>query len=324
MTQLNDKMSFMNKKLVPVVLFSLFALASCTKTARVVPDPVTPDPTAGYTYSMSSIYNSLKNLPKTVTINPAIGGSFYGNSGTKYTFPANAFQTPSGGSVVGNIQLDVIEYVKRGDMIFSRVLPVSNGDALVSGGELSVTASQAGAKLVMKPGVTFTAQVPQLGVISTGMQAYYGQTVNTTTSPIDWYLGGVSALGAATCFGDTVTITSDSVGLVSAGHLLSSPSYQSFTVTVNGVTFDDSDHVQAYALYDNYRVAYPMMSRYHQKFSETHVASLPLHFVVYTVYHGDFYGGISTNTQTPLTGGNYTVNLTKVNPITFLDQVNVL
>lgn len=311
----------MNKRLVPVILLSLFAFASCTKTARTDagPDPV--DSTAYYQYSMNSIYTSLKNIPKTLTFDPAVGGVFYGNSGTKYTFPANSFQTVSGGAVVGNITVEVTEYVKRGEMIFSRVLPVNNGDALVSAGEISVVATQGGGKLILRPGSTFTADIPQLGAISTGTQFYYGQVVDNSINPINWYTGGS---GATIYNGDTVTIKSDSVGYSAAGRTLTNPAYQTFTLTVNGVTFDDSDHVQAYALYDNYRVVYPMTGRFHQKFTETHVPNVPLHFVVYTVYHGDFYAGISASSVTPATGVNYVVNLTKVNPITFLGTVNGL
>lgn len=263
-------------------------------------------------------------MPRTIVFTPATGGSFYGNSGTKYTFPANAFQTVSGGSVTGTIQLDVTEYVKRGDMIFSRVLPVSNGEPLVSGGEILVTATQGSTKLMLKPGVTYTADVPQLGAISTGMQFFYGRIVNTSVNPINWTDTFTTHGAGYTVYkGDTISIVSDSAGYSSAGRYLSSPNYQSFTLTINGATFDDSDHVQGYALFNNSRVVYPLMARYHQRFTETHVPNVPLHFVVYTVYHGDFYGAISSS-MTPLTGNNYDLELIKVNPITFLAQVNAL
>ncbi len=314
----------MTKKLLPAILVSLFAIASCTKTARVEPTPTPIDSTIYYTYSMSSIYNSLKVVPKTVVMNPATGGTFVGNSGTIYTFPANAFQTASGGAVTGNINIDLAEYLKRGDMIFSRVLPVSDGNALVSAGELQITAYQGGTKLIMKPGYTFTAVVPQLGAISTGMQFFYGQTVNTSVNPVNWHPSATwGGAGTTTYLGDTISIQSDSIGLVSAGRFLSSPNYQTFSLTIDGPQFDDSDHVQAYALFDNNRVAYPMTARYHQKISETHVPNVPLHFVVWGIYHGDFYGGISSGV-TPQNGWAYTMSIVKVNPITFLAQVNAL
>lgn len=313
----------MIKKLVPVALLSVVAFASCSRNSRieVTPDPV--DSTTYYTYSMNSIYTSLKLQPKTVTFDPSVGGRVIGNSGTVYTFPANAFQPSSGGSVTGTISLMLTEYLSKGDMIFSRVMPVSDGRALISGGELLVEAKQGNSKLYLRPGVTFTAEVPQKGIISTGMSFYYGQVVDASTNPINW-LTGTGGAGTASTFGDTVTITSDSVGYIAAGKDFTSPSYQSFSITVNGVQFDDSDHVQAYAVYDDYRAVHPLTGRYHQKFTVNEVNSKPMHFVVYTVYRGDFYGGISSNSVTPLTGGNYTVNLTKQNPITFLQTVNGL
>lgn len=317
----------MTKKLLPAILVSIFAIASCTKTGRVEPTPTPVDSTLYYTYSMSSIYNSLKVVPKSVIMNPALGGTFVGNSGTIYTFPANAFQTISGGAVTGNITLELSEYVKRGDMIFSRVLPVSDGNALVSAGEILVTASQAGAKLMLRPSFTFTAQVPQLGAISTGMQFFYGRTTTPNNlinlvnwKPTDFTTG---AVGTSIYDGDTIEIHSDSVGYSSAGRFLTSPNYQNFSLTIDGPQFDDSDHVQAYALFDNNRVAYPLTARYHQKITENHVPNVPLHFVVYAIYRGDFYGGISTGI-TPLNGWAYTMTIAKVNPITFLAQVNAL
>lgn len=310
----------MNKKLVPVILLSLIGFGSCTKTARPTAEPTPIDSTTFYTYSMSSIYNSLKNVPKIVNFDPSLGGTIVGNSGTVYTFPANAFQTATGGTVTGTISLSLTEYIEKGDMIFSRVLPYSNGDPLISGGELSVQATQSGSKLFIRPGFTFTAAIPQRGVISNNMLEFYGETMNNSTNPVNWTTG--LGLGTASTFGDTVTINSDSAGYISAGKFFTSPNYQAITLSVNGVTFDDSDHVQAYAVYDNYRAVYPLASRYHQKFTDTHVASFPLHFVVYTVYHGDFYAGISTNSVTPLNGGGYSVTLTKQNPITFLHTVN--
>jgi len=311
----------MTKKLVPVILLALAGLGSCSRTSRPTVEPTPIDSTTLYTYSMSSIYSSLKVIPKTVTLDATLGGSVVGNSGTVYSFPASAFQTQSGGSVTGNITLSLSEYVKKGDMIFSRVLPVTaDGQVLISGGQVLVEATQGGAKLMMKPGVYFTANVPQLGQISDYMSFYYGYNMNTTVSPINWVpsIGG----GSVVRFGDTVTIKSDSVGYASAGKLYPGAVNQAVTLTVNGLTFDDSDHVQAYAVYDNYRAVYPILRRYHQKFSQDSVLNVPTHFVVYTVYKGDFYAGISTSSVTPLTGGSYSVTVSKVNPITFLHTVN--
>ena len=309
----------MTKKLVPVVLLALAGLGSCSRSARIEVTPTPVDSTTFYTYSMSSVYSLLKVVPKTVTMNVATGGAIVGNSGTIYTFPANAFQTAGGGSVTGNITLSLSEYVKKGDMIFSRVLPVSDGQTLISGGQILVEATQGGSKLILKPGYNFTASIPQLGQISDYMSLYYGYNVNTTVSPINWVTG--TGTGTATRFGDTVTLNADSVGYLSAGKPYAGATNQAIALTVNGLTFDDSDHVQAYAVYDNYRSITPMLRRYHQKFTQDSVLNVPTHFVVYTVYRGEFYAGISSSV-TPLSGGSYSVTVSKVNPITFLHTVN--
>ena len=180
-----------------------------------------------------------------------------------------------------------------------------------------------GAQLVMAPGKVFTVTVPQHGVVSSALHIFHGMTVNATINPVNWWVGDTSgtSLSSVVCKFDTVVITTDTLGFTGAAKGLSNPSYQSFTLTVNGLSFNDSDHVQAYALFDNSNAIYPMTGRYHQVFTETHVPNTPVHFVVYTVYQGKFYGGVSSSV-TPLTGGNYTVGLTEVNPITFLAQIN--
>ena len=314
----------MLKGLIPVILIAMISVASCSRSGRTVPETPTPDP--GYVYSMSSVYAQLKNNPKFVKIDPTIGGSFYTVKGTQINIPANAFQTATGGTVIDSVQIEVTEYLKRGDWIFSRVLPVNNGNSVISGGEIYVNATETGAQLVLAPGKVFTASLPQYGRISSGLYIFHGQMVNSGINPINWLIGDTSigALPSVACNFDTVVITSDSLGYTSANKYLPNPAYQSFTLTVNGVSFNDSDHVQAYALFDNYNAIYPMTGRYHQVFTETHVPNFPLHFVVYTVYQGKFYGGVSSSSVTPLTGGNYTVNLTEVNPITFLGQVNAM
>ena len=311
----------MHKGLIPAVLIALLSVTSCSKTGRTVTDPPTPDP--NYTYSMSSIYTQLRNNSKFVKIDPTIGGSFYGSYGTRFSFPANAFRTSTGGAVTDSVQIEVTEYLKRGDWVFSRVLPYNGGNSLISGGELFVNATVTGAQLVMAPGATFKASMPQHGVISAALNPYNGMVVNAGINPIDWFTSP-TPLSAVACVGDTVVITSDTLGYCSAAKPIPNINYQSVTLTVNNLTFNDSDHVQAYAFYDNYNSVYPMTGRFHQVFTETHIQNTPMHFVVYTVYQGKFYGGVSSSSVTPMTGGNYTVNMTEINPITFLGQLNVL
>src|ERR1700761_3187345 len=63
--------------------------------------------------SARAAMNTVAPIAKTVTIDAATGGSFYGNSGTRYTFPASAFISANGSLVTGNVQLQATEYLNK-------------------------------------------------------------------------------------------------------------------------------------------------------------------------------------------------------------------
>ena len=115
---------------------------------------------------MDEIFNMLSLQTKAATINADSGGVFYGNSGTRYIFKKSSFITAAGVNVSGNIQIVVNEILKKGDMIFSRVLPVSNGEPLFSGGEIYITASQTSQQIFLKPYYTFQANTILFRLIS--------------------------------------------------------------------------------------------------------------------------------------------------------------
>ncbi|MGC4056987.1 MAG: hypothetical protein QM743_02560 [Chitinophagaceae bacterium] len=62
--------------------------------------------------SFSREFEQLAPRKMTKSIDAAAGASFYGYSGTRYVFPANAFQTASGTVVTGMVDLQVMECVK--------------------------------------------------------------------------------------------------------------------------------------------------------------------------------------------------------------------
>jgi len=56
--------------------------------------------------------------------------------------------------------------------------------------------------------------------------------------------------------------------------------------------------------------------------TENHVPNIPVHFVVMAVVNGDFYAGILS--ATPATGANYTVAVSKTDPVAFKNTLNAL
>ena len=79
------------------------------------------------------------------------------------------------------------------------------------------------------------------------------------------------------------------------------------------------------ALYDNYKGVWPLGltgSFANGVYIEGHVPNIPVHFVSYGIINGKFYGGVTA--ATPVTGGNYTIFLSQVDPTAFKGQLNNL
>ncbi len=311
------------------LLLSSF-LFSCRKTT-----PVSTPVTTTYS-SMDEVFGQLNLQSKTLTVDAAIGGSFFGNSGTHYNFYPNAFKTASGANVTGSVQIEVTEYLQKGDMLFSKMLPISNNEPLLSGGEINVVATQGGQEVFLKWGYPLIASVPVSGTAPTGMKLFTGQpNLDTTQMKANWvlpvrdsakYMIGIFVQHVGSGGGDTLNIVSDSLRLCNADQFMTSPIYQTFTVTiaVTGATLP-STGVFGYTLYDTYKGVWPLgrIGSYSAGvFTEMHVPNIPVHFVVFTLINGKFYGG--TLGATPATGSNYTVTLTQQDAVAFKTQLNNL
>lgn len=299
-------------------------LFSCSKKDN----NVSTTTTAGYT-SVQDVYKALALSPKITNIDATTGGSVYGNSGTRYVFTGGSFMYASGATVTGLIDLQLTEYLKKGDMLFSKIIPVSNGEPLLSGGEVNVVATQGGTPVCLKPGYTFQANIPTVGTPPTGMSLFKGQpSTDTTLSKVNWTKaidsGGHGNGGVVIVTGqDTLQLFSDSIKFANADQFMTSPNYQTFTITVTatGATVPAAG-VSGYALYDNYKGVWGLSSYSDGHFNEYHVPNIPVHFVVFTVISGKFYAGVLG--VTPATGSTYTVNLTEQDPVTFKAAVNNL
>lgn len=313
-----------------ILLLALSASVSCClfscKKEKTV-STTTTIPAGPYT-SMNDIFSALRLEPKVLTVDASIGGSFYGNSGTRYIFNANSFQNASGVTITGNIQIQVCEYIQKGDMIFSKMLPISNGEPLISGGEISIAATQNGLPVYLKRNNRFEAHIPTNGTPSTGMELFRGRMAEDTSTAItNWVLPELDSMaklriGVFTYPNqDTFNIISDSLILANADRFMTAPDYQNFTVTpiIEGDTMP-SKNVFGYTIYDNFKGVWPLSSYMNKVFTENHVPNIPVHFAVFTLMNGNFYGG--TLGTIPVSGSNYTVSLKKVDANTFKSQLN--
>lgn len=319
-------------KKLPISFFAsyLLVMASCSKEPQKVSTPTTSS-----TYSLQNVFDDLRQKSKVQTIDAAKGGSFYGNSGTRYVFQPSSFQFADGSVVTGDVRLEVTEYLNNGDMIFSKMLPMSGKEPLISGGEINVLATKDGLPVYMRPNYYYQAFIPQEGKAPTGMSLFLGEpTQDSTVTKVNWVLpkedsgGGYGAGWIFIAPGggagiDTLVLNTDSLKLCNADQFMSSPNYQDFYVRAIGANIKDLEDFRAYSIYDNGRGAWKLWGSWKENVNhETHVPDIPVHFVVFGIMKGKFYGGITG--ATPKNGETYTVKLEQTEATDFKKKVNDL
>lgn len=115
-------------------------------------DSGSPAPTPSAVNPMLAIFHGhVADAMQTFTVNASTGGNISGNDGIFIAFPANAFRTQSGGMVTGNVQVELVEALTVGDMIWmnKQTLGDDNGQLkpLVSGGQYYLNVTQGGQQL---------------------------------------------------------------------------------------------------------------------------------------------------------------------------------
>lgn len=315
----------MKKISVFAVAYLCLLIQSCDKKKNISADP----PLATY-YSVDEVFESLRLKPKTLTIDASVTTSFFGNSGTRYEIYGNTLVKADGTPVTGPVQVEVTEWLERGDMIFSKMLPVSNGEPLISGGQLDIKITQNGQALRLKGDNQFRAFVPQGGTPEPGMQLFWGApAVDVTQGKTNWQLAmrdsnNIEKNMVVISGGDTLSFFSDSLTQCNIDRYLGQkPNYQAInmTIAVTGATADANTPVYSYVMYDNYNVVTPLGFGKQTSFA-CYAADLPVHFAAFTVIGGKFYGG--TVGATPAAGKNYTITLAHTDPVAFKQLVNGL
>ena len=147
---------------VAVIASASMAFVSCKKDDN--------SDNGNYT-SLNAVLANAGPQTKTFVVDAATGGTFYGNKYV-FVFPPSVFRTPTGGVVTGNVTVSVLEVLRKSEMLFARMLPVSNGNQLRSSGELKITASQNGQELRLQQGNPIEIRIPQGGIDGNGMEFF--------------------------------------------------------------------------------------------------------------------------------------------------------
>lgn len=310
------------KKISVLAVACLCLLAqSCDKKKNI-----SADPPFTINNSIDKVYEDLSVRPKTLTIDASTTTSFYGNSGTRYTIYAHSLAYPDGTPVTGQVQVVVTEWLERGDMIFSKMLPVSNGQPLVSGGEIDIKITQNGQSLHLKGNSQFRADVPQGGAADPDMELFWGGTADSG-SGVNWtraQLDSIELRYLKMQAADTISIYSDSLLPCNIDkYLITLPNWHKVNVNivVQGASYKGETWLHVYQLYDNLNVV-TSGGKYETTSFPALLPDMPVSLAAFTLIGGKFYGG--TLSATPATGKNYTITLNATDPAAYKKLLNSL
>ncbi len=279
----------------------------------------------GTTYSsLTDLFDKNKIATQTFSVNAATGGSITGAKGTKVTFPANGFIDGNGHIVTGSVNIELKEVFSKGDMIFSGVFPlVDNYFLLNSGGEYSLNATQNGNKVNLQKGHFFEMRLPAQAA-DPNMQFFIGMD---TMGGVNWQLpdtafvqvdsqfvqSPVSGFNFTTIPDSAYVINCDSLGWGNADVFMN-PAYVPCSFVVTGGQIS-SANTKAYCIYDGKNTVWPSgldgfggISA--NTISDTHIAAIPVHFLVISVINGELYAG--STAVTPALNGSYPVTIAPV------------
>ena len=178
------------KKIVAISLIGyVITLTSCKKdttTPSEEPIAAVPQPTFSNT-NVQMLLNSLATPLESYTINAANNFVINCTNGTNIFISPNAFLTMAGAPVTGLVTIETKDVLSKKDMILNNALPVSNGQLLVSGGEVYFNATQGGQKLKMNPASSVIINVPAGTSPSYQMREFYATGgSNLSNTNLNW------------------------------------------------------------------------------------------------------------------------------------------
>ena len=317
---MSDNKKSMRKYLLPIFAIAITGLiGSCTKSYS---------PTTGPYQNLQIALQTIATAEITTTVDATTGGTFYGNSGTRYVIPRNAFQTSGGTQVTGNVTVLTAEFLSKTDMIFSGIIPYSLLGNLATAGEIYILPAQNASTLNFTTDIRYQAIMPQqkTNYELDSLSLFYGRQ-DPVSQTVSWLSNPSQPGSVAVTSGDSVTINGSATGFVSAGEFIdvSNSQYPTFTVTPSVTGAKITDTVAAFVVYDGYNSIWLMqnVNEANHVFTESKVRPIPFHLVLMTVINGYFYGGIVAVSQVS-NGANYTVNMIQIAPSDFKTMVGNL
>jgi hypothetical protein len=173
------------KKIVTIVLIAgAFLLNACQKNIDAfVPDPLTNAPDTNW-YNIITSNMPVTALQDTLKIKPATDSIEVNNTvadrnigGLRLIFTPNCCTNSAGQAIAGKVNVEALFIKNKGDMVLMNKPTSSNGQLLVSGGEIFISLNQNGQPLQLasnaKVGIRYADAAP-----NPQMQLFYGDETN--------------------------------------------------------------------------------------------------------------------------------------------------
>jgi hypothetical protein len=301
--------------IIPALLVALFS--SCKKD-----DGSHNTTTPGSYRSLDEAMLSTAPKAKSTSLIVASGDTLYSYGGTRFIIPPNVFETLNGGKVTGSVNITIQDWLKKGDMIFGRVLPLNYGAVLNSGGEAFIQVTQNGQVLRIRKDTFITVQFPQFGSGLTGLTGWTGRAVIGSANTVNWLPADPTQIAPGPNTADSIAVICDTLHYIQAANPLTASTYANFTVKVTGPV--ELEQSMAYAMYDNIKAVFPLPSVTNGQVNAVQVPlvpSVPMHIAVMGINKGQFFGGFVA-VDNPQSDSTYTVKLTAQEPPTVRLQMN--
>ena len=277
--------------------------------------------------SLDDVFARTAPLATTQSIVVSTGGEVISKGGTHIIFPRDAFQSFSGTIITGSVDVKVYDWVKKGDMIFGKVLPVSNNEALNTSGQAYIEVTQNGIPVRLRKGVYARVAFPTYKPnhqANSGDNVYLGQKITGSVNTVNWWgTDPVATVDYSTT--DTTAVLTDSFRYIAASHTLPSSGYSNFTVRISAPVQLEQTLAVAILTDTSYGIksVYPVASAINNSISAQHIPTQMQYFVVMGINKGVFYGGTKLILQ-PATDSIYQVTVQQVDPQAFRLDLNAL
>lgn len=300
-------------------------LAFACKKEEPTPTPSPSPIDNGGLESFSSVkeFRSSK-APQAVSfmIQAQTGGTFTTQKGSVITIPANAFIDANGQVVTGNVQVRFKEVFSKAEMIYSGILPVSNGNVLESGGEYFIEAIQNGAQLRVADNAMIQVNIPAQAV-GQGMMLFFADPKEDVDT-LNWNVVDSSSTGSNFTFSSTdnsYNINLDSTGWGNIDQFNNTAQYFDIQFNLTGLTGLNNGNTQAYAVFKNQNTVWPTGSFNginNSIINENHLADVPMNVLVISVVNSQLYYGLLD--VTPQQGIDYDIPM-QATTAANLDQI---